>query len=151
MPPPNRPVFRGQQPTNDPFIEPSQPEYRKWRQPSDTSMADYSSANTRSTGSRHISDPMVVCDKQDRRFETLQSAGAYDSLCEALNKPTTSPSAPVNTPQNPSELPEAITEEQIASMAATLQGTHPSKSSEKTSTMDINLTLQQPNRVARSM
>lgn len=141
MPPPNRPVFRAQHPTHDPFIESSQPEFKKWRQPSDTSMADYSSANTRSTGSRHVSDPMVVCDRQDRRFETLQSVGAYDSLCEALNKPATTPTAPVNTPQNISEVPEAISSEQIAPMISSLQETNSSKSLGKDSTLNSNLTL----------
>lgn len=123
MPPPDHPVFRGHQPTHDPFVEPPPPEFKKWRQPSDTSMADYSSAATRSTGSRHVTDPLSLSDKQDRRFETLQSAGAYDTLCEALTNPNTSPKAPVNTPQMGSEIAEeAISAEGIASITAALRG-----------------------------
>lgn len=124
MPPPNHPTFRGQQLTNDPFTEPHRQEFKKWRQPSDTSMADYSSAQTRSSGSRLASDPVVIGEKSDRRFETMQSAGAYDSLCDALNNPAISPPAPpVNTPHNPADISVAVVETQVATITAALVAT----------------------------
>lgn len=88
----------------DPFIEP-EPEpspLKFWRQPrqastTDVSMPDYS--NTGTNSSRHVTDPMIVSDTEtsDRRFESLQNDGAYESVCEALMLP----SAPVNTPAEP--------------------------------------------------
>lgn len=73
----------------DPFNEQN---YNPWmgRQPSaDASMPDYSSSTT---FSRRVSEPMSL----DRPFQyDMQSAGAFDALCEALI-----PSAPVNTPQH---------------------------------------------------
>jgi hypothetical protein len=91
----------------DPFIEAEQTPMKSWRQPrqsstADVSMPDYSKSNTRTNSSRHVTDPMIVSDSEisDRRFESLQSAGAYESICEALE-----PSAPVNTPAEPT--PEA--------------------------------------------
>lgn len=87
----------------DPFIEAEQAPMKSWRQPrhsstADVSMPDYSKSNTCTNSSRHVTDPMVVSDSEilDRRFESLQSAGAYESICEALQ-----PSAPVNTPAEP--------------------------------------------------
>lgn len=91
----------------DPFIETGEPPMKNWRHPrqtstADVSMPDYSKSNTGTNSSRHVTDPMVVSDSEisDRRFESLQSAGAYESICEALQ-----PSAPVNTPAEPT--PEA--------------------------------------------
>ena len=91
----------------DPFIEAEQPPLKSWRHPrqpstADVSMPDYSKSNTRTNSSRHVTDPMIVSDSEisDRRFESLQSDGAYESVCEALQ-----PSAPVNTPAEPT--PEA--------------------------------------------
>ena len=87
----------------DPFIETEQPPMKSWCQPrqrstADVSMLDYSKSNTGTNSSRHVTDPMIVSDTEisDRRFESLQSAGAYESVCEALV-----PSAPVNTPTEP--------------------------------------------------
>ncbi|TVY37946.1 hypothetical protein LSUB1_G003161 [Lachnellula subtilissima] len=108
-PPPNFP----RQTTFDPFTETVHSAFTGWRQPSsDVSMGDYSSSNTRASASRNVSDPMILTEKQDRRFESLQMAGAYESICEALSAPM--PAAPVNTPQNGadtrlSELPNAHT------------------------------------------
>jgi hypothetical protein len=83
----------------DPFTETLNPSFNGWRQSSsaDVSMPDYSSSNSRGA-SRNITDPMILTEKQDRRFGSLQMPGAYDSLCEALM-----PSAPDNTPQNEAE------------------------------------------------
>lgn len=86
-------------------------------------MADCSSAQTRSSGSRLASDSIAFSDKADRRFETMQSAGAYDSLCDALNNPTTSPPAPVNTPHNGADIPAAAIANQVASITAALEAT----------------------------
>ncbi|CAG8982609.1 hypothetical protein HYALB_00008101 [Hymenoscyphus albidus] len=83
----------------DPFTEPS---FSGWRQSSvrqssatDVSMPDYTKPNTRTGSVRHFTDPMSVSDKPDRRFESLQMPGAYETICEALM-----PRVPVNTPQN---------------------------------------------------
>lgn len=99
FPPPHpRPPKQG---AFDPFTETLNPSFNGWRQPSsaDVSMPDYSSSNSRGA-SRNITDPMILTEKQDRRFGSLQMPGAYDSLCEALM-----PSAPDNTPQNEAETP----------------------------------------------
>lgn len=82
----------------DPFIEPLRP----WRQSSSTdiSMPDYSSSASWASHSRRVTDPMMT-DKQERRYDTLQSHEAFETICEALL-----PSAPDNTPQN-GELEEA--------------------------------------------
>lgn len=83
----------------DPFVEPAQPPVKYWHQPrqastTDVSMPDYSTT-TGTNSSRHVTDPMIVSDTEipDRRFESLQNDGAYESICEALL-----PSVPVNTP-----------------------------------------------------
>lgn len=78
--------------TSDPFVEAA----THWRRPSttDVSMPDYSSSVSRSSQSRRVTDPMMI-DRQERRFETMQSAGAYESICEKLL-----PAAPDNTPQD---------------------------------------------------
>ncbi|TVY90248.1 hypothetical protein LAWI1_G002499 [Lachnellula willkommii] len=110
-PPPNFP----RQAAFDPFTEPVHSAFTGWRQPSsDVSMGDYSSSNTRNSASRNVSDPMILAEKQDRRFESMQMAGAYESICEALSAPPM-PAPPVNTPQNgadtplPEQLPNANT------------------------------------------
>ncbi|TAQ89564.1 hypothetical protein B7494_g2131 [Chlorociboria aeruginascens] len=98
MPPPNVTAFP-QQPPFDPFTEPVNAAFSGWRHVSgDVSMPDYSSSHTRANSSRQVSDPMIT-DKNDRRFESMQMAGAFESICEALL-----PSAPVNTPQNAGEV-----------------------------------------------
>ncbi|KAF4635188.1 hypothetical protein G7Y89_g2914 [Cudoniella acicularis] len=96
--PQNGPVFP-RQPTFDPFTDPTNSAFTGWRQVSssaDVSMPDYAS-NSRSNSSRQVTDPMSISaiETQDRRFENMQMAGAYESLCESLI-----PSVPVNTPQN---------------------------------------------------
>jgi len=65
----------------------------------DVSMPDYSKPNTGTNSSRHVTDPMVVSENErsERRFQSLQNAGAYESVCEALSMP----SAPSNTPAEP--------------------------------------------------
>jgi hypothetical protein len=97
-PPPNFP----RQPAFDPFTEPVRSGFAGWRQPSsaDVSMPDYSSSNTRASASRNITDPMILAEKQDRRFESMQIPGAYESIWEALM-----PAVPVNTPQNGADTP----------------------------------------------
>lgn len=67
-------------------------------------MGDYSNSNTRTSASRNVSDPMILAEKQDRRFESMQMAGAYESICEALSGPPM-PAPPVNTPQNGADTP----------------------------------------------
>jgi hypothetical protein len=75
----------------DPFTEPGLIQ-NHWRNTSstDVSMPDYSSTES----SRRVTDPMTVSN-HERQYETIQSAGAYESICEALL-----PAAPANTPQN---------------------------------------------------
>lgn len=86
-----------------PLIETVLGPSKSWCQPrqrstADVSMPDYSKSNTETNSSRHVTDPMIVSDTEisDRRFESLQCAGAYESVCEALL-----PSASVNTPMEP--------------------------------------------------
>jgi hypothetical protein len=80
----------------DPFIDTRGSAFAGWRQvSSDVSMPDYASSASHHTSVRNISDPMQISDKGDRSFQSMQMAGAYDQLCEALI-----PSAPVNTPCN---------------------------------------------------
>lgn len=96
--------FMGQQHPNinprqgnaDPFVDARAPAFNGWRQASsDVSMPDYSTGSAQ-TSSRNVSDPMAISDKGERStFQTLQTAGAYDQLCEALI-----PAAPANTPRN---------------------------------------------------
>lgn len=103
----NQPVFL-RQTVVDPFTEQPlnpnipHPNFGGWRQSSvrqssatDVSMPDYTKSNTRANSLRHVTDPMSVSDKPDRRFESLQMPGAYETICEALL-----PRVPVNTPQN---------------------------------------------------
>jgi hypothetical protein len=87
----------------DPFIEAEQAPLKSWGQTrqsstADLSMPDYSKSNTGTNSSRHVTDPMIVSDTEisGRQFESLQSDGAYESVCEALL-----PSAPVSTPAEP--------------------------------------------------
>jgi hypothetical protein len=77
---------------SDPFTESLHP----WRQSSsaDVSMPDYSSSSSWASHSRRVTDPMMT-DRPDRRYDTIQGLGAYESICEALL-----PSAPENTPQD---------------------------------------------------
>jgi hypothetical protein len=91
MLPPDIPLF-SRQGACDPFTEP----VPHWRQSSsaDESMPDYSSSTSQTTQSRRVTDPMIT-DRSERRYETMSSAGAYESICEALL-----PSAPDNTPKN---------------------------------------------------
>lgn len=87
----NTSPFRSQ----DPFVELGLPQFRGWRHTSDTSMADVLSIPTHSTGSRKVTDPDEI---QDNKFQNIQSAGAFDSLCDALIRPNKAmSSAPVNT------------------------------------------------------
>jgi hypothetical protein len=98
---PNVPRFTRQS-NFDPFVEPSNSSFIEWRQPSsnhtDVSMPDASVTQTHSNSSRQVSDPMQGTEKSERRFESMQTEGAYDTLCEALIPSV--PSAPVNTPEN---------------------------------------------------
>jgi hypothetical protein len=97
MLPPGIPPF-SRPGASDPFIEPVHP----WRHSSsaDVSMPDYSSSASWASHSRRVTDPMVT-DRPDRRYDTIQGLGAFESICEALL-----PSAPDNTPQdNSSERP----------------------------------------------
>lgn len=41
-----------------------------------------------------MTDPMIT-ERPERRYDTLQCAGAFESICEALL-----PSTPANTPHN---------------------------------------------------
>ncbi|CZT08402.1 uncharacterized protein RCO7_08225 [Rhynchosporium graminicola] len=99
MPPPS---LLPRQPNFDPFVtdHSNNPAFSDWRHASstDTSMPDYSSTNTRSNTSRHVSDHMQVvqAEKTGRQFESIQTPGAYETLCEALMPPA----APANTPDN---------------------------------------------------
>lgn len=102
--PPPPPTF-SKQPVFDPFTESVHPAFNNhWRQASsaDVSMPDYSSSNSRAGGSRNITDPMIMSEKPDRRYESMQMPGAYESMCEALA--ASIPAAPKNTPQD-----EAVT------------------------------------------
>lgn len=79
----------------DPFIDARGAAFTSWRQPSsDVSMPDYASSASLQASSRNVSDPMQISEKGDRTFQSMQMAGAYDQLCEALI-----PSAPANTPR----------------------------------------------------
>ncbi len=85
----------------DPFTEP----VNYWRKTSsaDISMPDYSTSISRASHSRRVTDPMIT-DRTDRQYQTMQSVGAYESICEALL-----PSAPDNTPQNNApDVPDSI-------------------------------------------
>lgn len=91
MLPPNQVPFPKLTAGFDPFTEPNIG-HNQWRQTSftDVSMPDYSSSES----SRRVTDP-ITAHMFDRRYETMQSVGAYESICEALL-----PAAPTNTPQN---------------------------------------------------
>lgn len=56
-----------------------------WRQPSsaDVSMPDYSSSVSQASHSRQFTDPIFI-DRPERRYQSLQSIGAFEGLCEAL-------------------------------------------------------------------
>jgi hypothetical protein len=84
------------QPTFDPFTEPVHNAFSSWRNGSSTdlSMPDYSKSNTRTNSSRQVTDP-VVSDKLGGNQQNMHTAGAYESICEALI-----PRAPDNTPAN---------------------------------------------------
>ncbi len=76
----------------EPFLEPI---YNGRKTSStDMSMPDYSKPSSLASNSRRVTDPMMT-DKPERRYETLQSPGAYESICEALL-----PTGPHTTPQN---------------------------------------------------
>lgn len=110
MLPPGIPAF-SRNTHSDPFIEPVHP----WRQTSSTdiSMPDYSSSASWTSHSRRVTDPMMT-DRPERRYDTLQSPEAFESICEALL-----PSAPDNTPQNGvSEQPSPALDLQSAAVQA---------------------------------
>jgi len=104
MLPPKVPVFP-RHPTFDPFTEPVHTAFQGLRQPSsaDVSMHDYSNSSTRASSSHHVTDPMLISERPEHRFESMQMAGAFESICEALM-----PSAPVNTPQNGEDTPVSM-------------------------------------------
>jgi len=81
MPPPVLPSYL-RAANYDPFTEPRP---ALWRQPSstDVSMPDYSSSVSQASHSRQFTDP-VVADRPERRYQSLQSVGAFEGLCEAL-------------------------------------------------------------------
>lgn len=70
----------------DPFTE---PRATQWRQPSsaDVSMPDYSSSVSLASHSRQFTDPTSSNKPEQQRFQSLESVGAFEGLCEAL-KPT---------------------------------------------------------------
>lgn len=72
----------------DPFTE---PRATQWRQPSsaDVSMPDYSSSVSMASHSRQFTDPTSSIKPEQQRFQSLESIGAFEGLCEAL-KPTNS-------------------------------------------------------------
>ncbi|KFY37578.1 hypothetical protein V495_07093 [Pseudogymnoascus sp. VKM F-4514 (FW-929)] len=72
----------------DPFTE---PRATQWRQPSsaDVSMPDYSSSVSMASHSRQFTDPTSSFKPEQQRFQSLESIGAFEGLCEAL-KPTNS-------------------------------------------------------------
>jgi hypothetical protein len=82
MLPPGLPVFP--RPANfDPFTE---PRATQWRQPSsaDVSMPDYSSSVSLASHSRQFTDPISSNKPEPQRFQSLESIGAFEGLCEAL-------------------------------------------------------------------
>lgn len=109
------PSINPRQSNSDPFVDARGPAFNGWRQASsDVSMPDYSSSSAH-TSVRNVSDPMNISEKGERNnFQTLQTAGAYDQLCEALI-----PSAPANTPRN------AATPMTATPMGATPMGATP--------------------------
>lgn len=85
MLPPGLPAFP--RPAHfDPFTE---PRATQWRQPSsaDVSMPDYSSSVSLASHSRQFTDPISSNKSEQQRFQSLESIGAFEGLCEAL-KPT---------------------------------------------------------------
>ncbi|KFY58616.1 hypothetical protein V496_06048 [Pseudogymnoascus sp. VKM F-4515 (FW-2607)] len=85
MPPPGLPTFP--RPAHfDPFTEPGA---TQWRQPSsaDVSMPDYSSSVSQASHSRQFTDPTSSTKPEQQRFQSLESIGAFEGLCEAL-RPT---------------------------------------------------------------
>jgi hypothetical protein len=94
--PQTHPSIFPRQVNSDPFVDTRGAAFSGWRQvSSDVSMPDYASSSSNHTASRNVSDPMQISEKGERGFQSLQMAGAYDQLCEALI-----PSAPANTPRN---------------------------------------------------
>lgn len=88
MLPPGLPAFP--RPANfDPFTE---HRATQWRQPSsaDISMPDYSSSASLASNSRQFTDPASGNKLEAQRFQSLDSFGAFEGLCEAL-KPTNAP------------------------------------------------------------
>ncbi|OBT73905.1 hypothetical protein VF21_08286 [Pseudogymnoascus sp. 05NY08] len=82
MLPPGLPAFP--RPVNfDPFTE---PRATQWRQPSsaDVSMPDYSSSVSLASHSRQFTDPISSNKPETQRFQSLESIGAFEGLCEAL-------------------------------------------------------------------
>ncbi|ELR03055.1 hypothetical protein VC83_05151 [Pseudogymnoascus destructans] len=82
MLPPGLPVFP--RPANfDPFTE---RRATQWRQPSsaDVSMPDYSSSVSLASHSRQFTDPISSNKPEPQRFQSLESIGAFEGLCEAL-------------------------------------------------------------------
>ncbi|KFY15542.1 hypothetical protein V492_01924 [Pseudogymnoascus sp. VKM F-4246] len=82
MLPPGLPAFP--RPANfDPFTE---PRATQWRQPSsaDVSMPDYSSSVSLASHSRRFTDPISSNKAEPQRFQSLESIGAFEGLCEAL-------------------------------------------------------------------
>ncbi|KFY18782.1 hypothetical protein V493_08354 [Pseudogymnoascus sp. VKM F-4281 (FW-2241)] len=73
----------------DPFTE---HRATQWRQPSsaDISMPDYSSSASLASNSRQFTDPASGNKPEAQRFQSLDSFGAFEGLCEAL-KPTNAP------------------------------------------------------------
>lgn len=85
MPPPGLPTFP--RPAHfDPFTD---PRATQWRQPSsaDVSMPDYSSSVSQASHSRQFTDPTTSSKPEQQRFQSLESIGAFEGLCEAL-RPT---------------------------------------------------------------
>jgi len=118
--PPNVPVFPRPS-TFDPFTEPVPATlstgWRRQASSGDVSMPDCSNSSTRACSSRHATDPMLVSERPENRFHSMQMAGAFEYTCEAL---TSIPSAPVNTPQNGEDTPgTAIAVRNVSTKAAT--------------------------------
>jgi hypothetical protein len=102
--------------SNDPFTEPVHAAYKMWRQvSSDVSMPDYTNSNSRAPNSRQVTDPMVATARPERQFESMQAAGAFETICEALQ-----PKVPTNTPQNQESMPLGTLSNRVPSAKADL-------------------------------
>jgi hypothetical protein len=100
----------------DPFTEPGSS--RHWRHPSssvDVSMPDYSTSTSNASGSRQVTDPMVIT-KQERRFQSMQTVGAYETICDALRS-----SEPVATMEE--DIDKALSEKEGSKMELQLKST----------------------------